>query len=201
MTKQNFKLINLNSDFQRFIEDLLLRKNAKHLFTEISPKDEMFANAILPGYQDELNISFFRYIESALGMFDVYQQLVETYFGDFANVNNVLDFGSGYGRLTRSLVQHLPAKNIWISDLYSDAMAWQEQVFGVNAVVSTKDPDQFPLDQSFSVVFVGSVFSHLPDELFQRWLRRLYHLTSPDAEFWSFQYMMRNCSQQQVERK
>ena len=181
MTKQNFELIDLNSDFQRFVEDLLLRKNAKHFFTEISPEDEMFANAILPGYKNEVNISFFRYIESALGMFDVYQQLVETYFGDFANVDKVLDFGSGYGRLTRSLTQHLPAKNIWVSDLYSDAMTWQEQVFGVNTVVSTKDPGQFPLDQSFSVVFVGSVFSHLPDELFQRWLRRLYDLTSPDG--------------------
>ena len=181
MTNKNHKLSDLNSDFQRFVTDLLLRKNASHLCTEISTEDEMFVKAIMPSYENELNISYFKYIESVFRMFDVYHQLVEAHFENFSKVVNVLDFGSGYGRLTRSLINHLLAKNIWVSDIYSEAMAWQEQMFGVKTIVSVKDPDQFTLDQSFSVVFAGSVFSHLPDALFQRWLKRLYHLTSPDG--------------------
>jgi SAM-dependent methyltransferase len=68
-----------------------------------------------------------------------------------------------------------------VSDIYAVSMAWQAQTFGVNALMSVKDPDLFALDRSFSVVFAGSVFSHLPDALFQRWLKRLYRLVAPDG--------------------
>lgn len=176
-------LDNLNADFRRFVADVLVRKHANpaSFCTKISPDDEMFFGAIMPGYGNEPNLSYFKYVESALRTFDVYRQLVDGLLGGFSNVRSVLDFGSGYGRLTRLLVQHLPREKIWVADVYRGAMAWQERTFGVNAVMSATDPDRFTLDQSFSVVFAGSVFSHLPDALFQRWLKRLYRLVAPDG--------------------
>jgi SAM-dependent methyltransferase len=60
-------------------------------------------------------------------------------------------------------------------------MAWQKRLFAVNAVLSADDPDRFVLDEEFSLILVGSVFSHLPDALFQRWLGRLYRLVAPDG--------------------
>ncbi len=182
---QNTKvdLSDLNPHFRRFVADLLVRKHAEPatFCTEISPGDEMFFKAILPGFGNELNLSYFRYVESALRIFDVYRQLVDAGLGGFANVRSALDFGSGYGRLTRSLVQNLPPERIWVADLYPDAMEWQKHVFGVNAVMSAKDPDRFALDRVFSVIFAGSVFSHLPDGLFQQWLKRLHRLAASDG--------------------
>ena len=176
-------LSDLNPNFQRFVADLLERKHVESasFCTAISPDDEMFFKAILPGYDHEPNISYFKYVESTLRIFDVYRQLIDGLLGGFANVRSTLDFGSGYGRLTRSLVQHLPRERIWVSDLYPGAMAWQKQMFGVNALASVKDPDRFALDRTFSVVFAGSVFSHLPDALFQRWSQVLYRLTAADG--------------------
>jgi SAM-dependent methyltransferase len=183
MANQKIDLSNLSPDYQRFVADLFVRKRVDlaSFCTEISPNDEMFFKAILPGYGNEPNVSYFKYVESALRIFDVYRQLVDGFLGGFAHVGSVLDFGSGYGRLTRSLLQHLPRERIWVSDIYAGAMAWQAQTLGVNALMSVKDPDRFALDKSFSVVFAGSVFSHLPDALFQRWLNRLYRLVAPDG--------------------
>ncbi len=49
----------------------------------------------------------------------------------------------------------------------------------MNGAVSVTDPAKFALPLDFSIVFAGSVFSHLPDGLFQRWLARLHAATAP----------------------
>lgn len=167
--------------FKAFVSDLLQRKarDPSSFCLSIADADEMFWKAIVPGYGGHRNVSMFKYVESSLRMFDVYSQVVDQALAGFDNVGHVLDFGSGYGRITRSLVQYLPPSRIWVCDLYTHAISWQAETFGVNAVVSVGDPDRLGLPQRFSVVFVGSVFSHLPSALFDRWLARLYRLLEP----------------------
>ncbi len=170
----------LDPAYQAFVRDLLVRSgfdpDAFHL--GLGPGDEMFFKGILPGYPGRAGAAFFRYVESALRSFAVYRQIVD-HLGGFPGLDRVLDFGSGWGRLTRALRHHLPRERIWACDIYPDAIAWQAETFGVNGLVSTSDPDRFALPLSYSVVFAGSVFSHLPDSLFQRWLKRLYEITGP----------------------
>ena len=170
----------LEGPYQTFVRDLLVRSGfdpgAFHL--GIGPGDEMFFKGILPGYPGREGAAFFRFIESSLRSFAVYRQLAQP-LGGFAALDRVLDFGSGWGRLTRALRHHLPAERIWACDLYSDAVGWQAETFGVNGVVSVTDPARFALPLDFSIVFAGSVFSHLPDGLFQRWLTRLHAATAP----------------------
>src|SRR5947199_9478226 len=57
------------------------------------------------------------YFTSGAELFKIVQQLVDWKFGSFGNVPALLDFASGYGRLTRFLVQKLPAYRIWVSDI------------------------------------------------------------------------------------
>ena len=170
----------LDPAYQAFVRDLLARSgfdpNTFHL--GVGPGDEMFFKGILPGYPGRSGAAFFRYVESALRSFAVYRQLVDC-LGGFPAIERVLDFGSGWGRLTRALRHHLPRDRIWACDIYSEAIAWQVETFGVNGLVSATDPDRFALPLSYSIVFAGSVFSHLPDGLFQRWLKRLYAATGP----------------------
>lgn len=170
----------LDGAYQTFVRDLLVRSGFDpgtfHL--GIGPGDEMFFKGILPGYPGRDGAAFFRFVESSLRSFAVYRQLAEP-LGGFPALDRVLDFGSGWGRLTRALRHHLPAERIWACDIYSDAIAWQAETFGVNGVVSVTDPAKFALPLDFSVVFAGSVFSHLPDGLFQRWLKRLHAATAP----------------------
>jgi hypothetical protein len=138
----------------------------------------MFFKGILPGYPDRAGAAFFRFVESSLRSFAVYRQLAEP-LGGLQQLERVLDFGSGWGRLTRALLHHVPPERIWACDIYSDAVGWQAETFGVNGLVSVTDPARFALPLDYSIVFAGSVFSHLPDGLFQRWLRRLHAATAP----------------------
>jgi hypothetical protein len=140
----------------------------------------MYHRAILLSYPENSGLATFKYFESAMRTFDVYEQMAR-HLGGFSAVGPVLDFGSGWGRLSRCLVQKMKRENIWVSDIYSDATAWQAEKLGVVGVVSVSDPDRFALTGSFSIIFVGSVFSHLPDDLFQRWLGKLYSLLSPNG--------------------
>lgn len=166
--------------YRTFIEDLLRRRgfDPARFSLDLSLKDEMFYRAILPGYPKRPGAAFYRYFESALRTHHVYRQLAE-FLGGFEGLKRVLDFGSGYGRLTRTLLPRMRSSRIWAADIYPDAVAWQAETFGVVGLVSTPSPEKFGLRTNFDIVFAGSVFSHLPDGLFGRWLKRLYGLVDP----------------------
>jgi hypothetical protein len=167
--------------FHQFTSDLIVRSGflPNTVRLDIGAADEMYA-ASVKSYPGNVGLALFKYIESGLRMFDVYRQAVAR-LGGFHRLGPVLDFGSGWGRLTRFLAHYHHLDRIWASDLYHDAVAWQAETFGVNGLVSVSDPDRFAFSQQHSIVFAGSVFTHLPPDLFQRWMRKLYRLVAPDG--------------------
>ncbi|ODT58715.1 MAG: hypothetical protein ABS77_11175 [Phenylobacterium sp. SCN 69-14] len=141
-------------------------------------RDEMFFKAILPNYEFDASISAFKFVESTVRLGEAYRQLVEGVFGGFDQVGPVLDFASGWGRLTRYLEQRLPLSQISVADIYHDAIDWQVATFGVSGVHSTKDPALLSYAGRHDVVLAGSMFSHLPEGLFHAWLAKLHSLVS-----------------------
>lgn len=171
----------LDPAYRGFIGDLL----ALHGFEPrafcrpIAAADEMFFKAILPNYEHDTSIAAFKYVEGALRLFDTYEQVVGQVCGGFDRLESVLDFASGYGRLTRALSQRLPKERIWVSDIYAEAVAWQARTFGVHAFPSAPSPDTIRHERTHDIVWVGSMFSHLPEPLFHAWLAKLYSFVSP----------------------
>lgn len=100
-------------------------------------------------------------------------------FGDPLERLRVLDFASGYGRVSRFLVQRLSARRIWVSDILPGAVEFQRTHLGVHAFLSADDPTRLACEESFDAVTVASLFSHLPPALFVPWLRRLWSLVRP----------------------
>lgn len=166
--------------YRAFIEDYLRLHNVDPVaFCRPLPgQDEMFFNAILPNYEFDASISAFKFVESTMRLGDAYRQIVQGVFGGFEKLDTVLDFASGWGRLTRLLEQRLRPDQIHVADIYHQAIDWQVATFGVNGVHSTKDPATFEHAGKHDIVLVGSMFSHLPTELFHQWLARLYGLVS-----------------------
>lgn len=140
--------------------------------------DEMFFKAILPNFEGDTSIAAYKWAEATMRHYEAYRQIVEGVFGGFDRLGSVLDFASGWGRLTRVLEQKLPASRIAVADIYHDAVAWQAKTFGVQAVPSTPDPAALKYKAGHDLIFVGSMFSHLPDALFNAWLAKLYGLLS-----------------------
>jgi SAM-dependent methyltransferase len=100
-------------------------------------------------------------------------------FGDLHRVTRLLDFAAGYGRVTRFIARDLPADRVWAADIDPRAVSFQMQRFGVRGLVSTASPDDLPAADPFDAVLVSSLFTHLPEATFGRWLARLWTLVAP----------------------
>ncbi|MEO8286909.1 MAG: class I SAM-dependent methyltransferase [Chloroflexota bacterium] len=145
--------------------------------TSIHPNDQMLSYSAASRGSEALARS--EYFISGSQLLSIIEQLVCWKFGSLGSLAAFLDFASGYGRLTRFLVQKLPADRTYVSDIQADAVAFQQAEFGVQGFVSTVDPADLPCDRTFDCIFVASLFSHLPDATFTSWLKKLYSLLNP----------------------
>lgn len=98
------------------------------------------------------------------------------YFGDLSAIGSALDFASGYGRVTRFLLRDLEPSRLWVSDAVREAVDFQRNDFGVRGFPSTEEPEDLEAPRRFAFVFACSLFSHLPEKTFGRWLARLFDL-------------------------
>jgi SAM-dependent methyltransferase len=151
---------------------------------EIDARDEML-EFLVSGFEGDRERGLFAYFRSGLSIADAMTQILLWRFGDFGRIERLLDFASGYGRVTRFLLRHFPkepeslAERFWISDIYADAVRFQEERFGVQGMVSTILPEDLACDERFDAILVTSLFTHLPEERFVAWLRRLLGLLRP----------------------
>ncbi len=97
----------------------------------------------------------------------------------WGDLNHVLEFACGYGRVTRHLIQVVDPKVVEGSEILGDAVKFVRETFGVRAFESSTDPDQLELPPHFDLIFASSLFSHLPRHRFEQWLTKLSHALAP----------------------
>jgi len=119
------------------------------------------------------------YFAISLQQFSIARQILLALYGTRTERLELLDFACGYGRLLRLLGALVPMQKTWASDLQADAVAFVAENFGVHGVASNADPAQFEPGRRFDVIWVASLFSHLPEALFRAWLWRLLDLLAP----------------------
>jgi SAM-dependent methyltransferase len=134
---------------------------------------------LVGGFEGDRERGLFAYFRSGLGIADAMTQILRWRFGDLGQIERLLDFASGYGRVTRFLLRHVPAERFWISDVYAEAVRFQAERFGVHGMVSTIRPEDFACAERFDAILVTSLFTHLPEERFIGWLRSLLGLLRP----------------------
>lgn len=91
---------------------------------------------------------------------------------------SLLEFACGHGRFTRHLAKLMPGR-ITCSDVLPDAVDFVREQFEVDAFCSDMQPEQVRFPKRYEVVFVLSLFTHLPVEVWQRWLRALAAAVQP----------------------
>jgi SAM-dependent methyltransferase len=143
----------------------------------IDSRDEMLS-FLIQIHDGDRERALFTYFRTGLSIADSMTQILRWRFGDLGGVS-LLDFASGYGRVTRFLLRDLPAGHVWVSDVYADGVRFQEERFGVHGIVSTVRPEDFVRSESFDAITVTSLFTHLPDRRFVDWLRVLLGLLRP----------------------
>ena len=143
----------------------------------IHPQDEMYTWLETVGVEPACRrAAYMRGGHESLAVLEHVARSLDT---DLGAVGPVLDFASGYGRLTRFLVQAVDPDRVWCAEILPDAVEFVGERFGVQALASTAGPEDLELEQRFGLIFAGSLFSHLPRPAFGAWLRRLYDLLTP----------------------
>ena len=92
---------------------------------------------------------------------------------------SVLEYASGHGRFTRHLVKALGAERVVANDVVVDSVEFARKTFGVEGFVSPSVPEQVQWNQQHDLVFVLSLFTHLPASTWSRWLRRIFDMVAP----------------------
>jgi hypothetical protein len=109
------------------------------------------------------------------------QHVAKWRFEGLEQVSSLLDFASGHGRVTRFLARELAPGRIRVSEIHLDAVSFQHERFGVEAILSTSEPDAFTSDRRFPVVVASSFFSHLPADPFRAWMAALLRCVDRDG--------------------
>ena len=91
----------------------------------------------------------------------------------------VLEFASGYGRVTRYLVDMMPGCSITASDIHPEACDFIRDRIGIQALRSSTSPAELSVGSGYDFICVLSLFSHLPNRTFVEWLTTLYGLLAP----------------------
>lgn len=157
----------------------------------VDRRDEMLS-FLLRSESGDLDRALFTYFRSGASLAGALGQVLRWRFGArLERLGRLLDFASGYGRVTRFLVRdlapQLSPEQIWVSDIYSEGVRFQEERFGVRGLVSTLNPDDFARgdrlasmgSDRFDAILVTSLFTHLPEPTFRAWLRVLLGLLTP----------------------
>lgn len=119
------------------------------------------------------------YFRAGLQTSDAVQQMIAWHHGPRVKTGRFLDFACGYGRYTRFLAEDLGPEQVWASDIRPEAIEFVREQFGVHTILSTAKPENFKPGLLFDCIFAGSLFSHLPEISFTRWLWKLYSLLAP----------------------
>lgn len=79
-------------------------------------------------------------------------------------IRSVMDFPSGYGRVTRFLKAQFPSANITVSEIQPQALNFCESEFSAKPVASNEDFSKLSLDKKFDLIWCGSLFTHIDEK-------------------------------------
>lgn len=98
---------------------------------------------------------------------------------DPAEVRDVLDLPSGHGRVLRYLQQLLPHARFTACDIDRDGVDFCAASFGATPVYGAEDPRDVTFATEFDLIWVGSLFTHLNERGWERFLARFAELLRP----------------------
>jgi SAM-dependent methyltransferase len=147
-----------------------LAKDTAKMFdvaAEIHPEDHLYS--FLRGALDSDEAAVKAYFADGSKSAGMFADLIK----DYAGSSKVLEFASGYGRVTRHMKHAAPNVEIVACDIHPAANSFVSEQMGVRSIPSTFVPEEFETGEIFDMAFALSLFSHLPGFLWSRWLRAL----------------------------
>lgn len=139
---------------------------AFEVFADIHPEDHLFAffRAHAKTDDEAVDMYFSQGRDSAM----MFAELVAKY-----RATVVLEFASGYGRMTRHVKHVAPHVDLTVCDIHPQANRFVSENMDVRAIESSPIPEDYKSDREYDLTFALSLFSHLPEVTWTRWLKAL----------------------------
>lgn len=165
---------------ERHVKVALQRLEAEfgigNLNTAVHKNDMMFNYRLYQHYGD-LQQSLYSYFWVGANLMQNLQALAEEHR---LKTQSLLDFGAGYGRVSRFWPHFFPTSHISVSDPKEEALDFQSSQFGYQSLKQSSDPESFP-SEKFDLILAVSVFTHLPQENFLKWFETLAGALNEDG--------------------
>ncbi len=101
---------------------------------------------------------------------------------DIYSFDNVLDFGSGSGRVLSNFPDAPGSCRLHGTDIDAEMVNWcQSNLPGICWSVNGYLPPLTAKDETFDLIYAISVFTHLDEEFQHAWLRELHRIARPKA--------------------
>lgn len=150
--------------------------NMTGLNCTIAPQDDIFG--FFAGHPSSRN-PLRDYLADGWRTLSELMLLLEAVDQPLLKTPRVLEFASGHGRFTRHLVKALGPERVVVSDVVPGAVDFSRRTFSVDGFMSTSVPERIQWPQRYELVFVLSLFSHLPRSTWSRWLKVLFEAVAP----------------------
>lgn len=138
--------------------------------------DDRVSRAVSPDERmpaDNLDV-YFDVGRSALRAIQLAQELTSA--PDFASI---LDMPCGHGRVARWLRAAYPAAQLTACDLLPDGVDYCARAFGARPVHSAMQPDASMFDDTYDLIFVGSLLTHVDADRWDRFIDLWWALLRP----------------------
>ena len=143
---------------------------------EISPDDDIYR--FFDGHPTSIN-PLRDYLADGWRTLSELLLLLEQVGRPLLGVESVLEFASGHGRFTRHLARAVGAQRVTVSEVVAGAVDFAREHFGVQGFDSAVRPQDVRWPQQYGLVFVLSLFSHLPRATWKPWLAQLWRAVAP----------------------
>jgi SAM-dependent methyltransferase len=124
--------------------------------------------------------SAFATLQEGFHAYQLFKSYYETDIGPISNCRGVLDFGCGWGRIIRFFLRDVPAEKLSGTDHSEEAIRTCRETNKWCKFTLIEPQPPTPLEsQSFDLIYLYSVFSHLPEEMHWALLKEFHRLLSP----------------------
>jgi len=115
-----------------------------------------------------------QYFEEGRSCCAVIRDLLVSLGYDLKQRVSLLEFGAGFGKLTRHWVQALPKAEVTACDPRQKAVDFISAHFGIEAALSPDAPERLASGGDYDVVLVPSLFLEAPPATWGIWLKAVY---------------------------
>jgi len=95
------------------------------------------------------------------------------------SIRDILDFGCGHGRVLRHIRAYFPDSNIFVCDTNGDGVDYCVRTFRAKPLIGGDKVLSRPKQYQFDLVWLGSVFTHLPHNQWIQLFDALFNCVRP----------------------